>query len=127
MLLICTHTSHCQTATLEGRITNEKGEGMEYVSVRLIGTASPIGDISNSKGYYSFEIPSDKELIVLFTFTGYEQQKFTFKVKNNERKILNCTLKPQPQLLEEITIKDEKVRKSTFTQISIEKIENKEI
>ncbi len=124
LLLICTHTSHCQTATLEGRITNEKGEGMEYVSVRLIGTVRPIGDISNSKGYYSFEIPSDKELIVLFTFTGYEQQKFTFKVKNNERKILNCTLKPQAQLLEEITIKDEKVRKSTFTQISIEKIEN---
>ncbi|MBR4301747.1 MAG: TonB-dependent receptor [Bacteroidales bacterium] len=124
LLFVGTYTSHCQTAILEGRITNEKGENMEYVSVRLIGTARPIGDVSNSKGYYSFEIPSNKEITVLVTFTGYEQQKFTLEAKTNERKELNCILKPQAQLLEGVTIKDEKIRKSTFTQISIEKIEN---
>ena len=43
--------SFSQTAILKGRVTSEKGEGMEYVSVRLANTPRPIGTITNHSNY----------------------------------------------------------------------------
>jgi hypothetical protein len=116
--------SFSQTAILKGRVTSEKGEGMEYVSVRLANTPRPIGTITNAKGYYQFNVPANKEITVLFSFTGYESYRVELTLADNEVKELDCSLKPHAKVLEGVTIKDDKVRKSTFTSINIEKIDN---
>lgn len=116
--------SFSQTAILKGRVTSEKGEGMEYVSVRLANTPRPIGTITNAKGYYQFNVPANKEITVLFSFTGYESSRVVLTLADNEVKELDCSLKPHAKVLEGVTIKDDKVRKSTFTSINIEKIDN---
>ncbi len=113
-----------QQAVLHGKVISDEGDAMEFVSVRLIGTETPIGSITDAKGKYQFTIPEDQEFTVLFSFTGYESIQFSIKVTPNEKKELNCTLKRKATELKGIEIRDEKVRKSTFTSIKIEKIEN---
>lgn len=122
--LMTTNLAMAQTATLKGRVTIENGEGLEFVNVSIKDTHPPIGTTTDAKGYYTLKIPSNKDIIILFSTVGFESQQHTINAKADEKKILNCIMKTSSLTITPVTIKDERVRKSTFTQIDVDKIEN---
>ena len=72
--LMTTNLTVAQTATLKGRVTIENGEGLEFVNVSIKDTHPPIGTTTDAKGYYTLKIPSNKDIIILFSTVGFESQ-----------------------------------------------------
>lgn len=71
---ICISILHAQEPiTLNGRVTDESGEGLPGVSIYIKGTQQ--GTITNLEGAYSLEVsPGD---IVVFSYVGYAAQEIT--------------------------------------------------
>ena len=114
-----------QTAVVEGRVLSEQGENLEYVSVVIKKDSSMIaGTTTNSKGLYTLKVPSGEDITLVFSCVAFETQEFNLRLAKGEKKTVNCRLKSKANVLEGVTIKDEKLRKTTFTQINVEKINN---
>ena len=122
--LLASNSAMAQTATLKGRVSIENGESLEFATVSIKDANPPIGTTTDAKGYYTLKIPANKKITVVFSTVGFESQQFTIATKSGENKVLNCTMKPHSVTINPVTIKDERVRKSTFTQIDVDKIEN---
>lgn len=87
--------------TLSGKVTNEKGQAQQYVSVYLKN--QPIcGTITDAAGNYTLEVESAKPDTLLFSLVGYEQKKvaLTSFTKNQQ---INVKLVPQPVMLHVVT------------------------
>src|SRR5690606_1174791 len=61
---------------IKGKVTDEKGEPLPGVSVRLKGTN--IGTITDPEGNYSINLSDDKG-VLQFAFVGFKTQEITVK------------------------------------------------
>lgn len=88
-------------ATLKGRITDEKGEGLPFASIYVKGTTK--GTTSNVDGYYALELPAGSTQLVC-QYVGYQKQEWTMTLQEgiNQK---NIQLKPNEKVLTEIKIK----------------------
>lgn len=65
--------------TLTGRVVNEKGEGIEDVNVKVLG--SDFSTTTASSGRYTLKIlATGKDLKISYTLTGYVPQVFNLKL-----------------------------------------------
>lgn len=81
---------------VSGRVTDEKGEPLPGVSVRVKGTAT--GTVSNADGNYSISVKDDA--VLTFSFIGFVLQD----VKVTQRKVINVIMKLQNTGLDEIVV-----------------------
>jgi len=58
---------------ISGTVTDEKNEGLEFVTVKVQGTA--IGTITGAGGKYSLTAPEADTIRVIFTCIGFEESK----------------------------------------------------
>lgn len=58
---------------IQGKITDENNEALEFVSVRLQGTA--LGATSGLDGNYQFSVPESDTLRLVFTCIGYQEAR----------------------------------------------------
>ncbi|MGQ0827012.1 MAG: TonB-dependent receptor [Bacteroidota bacterium] len=76
------------TATVFGKITNTDNEPVEDVSVSILG--SPQAPVyTNKNGEFTYSIPADKEVIIVFYSLSHIQQQRTVQLKPNERLEMN--------------------------------------
>jgi len=90
-----------QAAVLKGRITDQGGEPLPFASVYLKGTTK--GTTSNADGYYSFELPAGKQLVIC-QYIGYQKTEIELSILDGENKH-NFSLGRNEKNLKEITIK----------------------
>lgn len=89
-----------QFAYIKGRVTNEKGKGMESVTVAVSGTG--IGTSTDRKGYYELQVPANNNITVAFTFVGYETQTQSMTMVPGQSKTIDIRLKESATELEEV-------------------------
>ncbi len=83
--------------TITGKVTDEKGQALPGVNVLLEGSSS--GATTNADGQYKTTVPSGKAVLV-FTFVGYVNQKFTV----GPQQTIDVILLPDQKLLDEVVV-----------------------
>ena len=65
--------SMAQGVLLQGKVTDQQGEAMELVHVRL--SRGSIGTLTNFKGDYDLKVPESDTLRIIFTSLGYKREE----------------------------------------------------
>lgn len=108
-----------QKATVRGVILDENNTPLAGVNV----TYEDQGTISDLNGYYLLEIPSDQEVVVIFSHVGHKNAKLRFNLSPNEDYELNPVLKIDVEQIPEVVISGrENKRVEGVTTISPEVI-----
>lgn len=82
---------------LNGKVTDEKGEGLPGVNIVIKGTSK--GATTNTSGEYQLDI-TEKNTILVFSFVGY----LTQELEVGNRTTLDVTLKVDDKALEEVVV-----------------------
>ncbi|GAB2796571.1 TonB-dependent receptor [Rhabdobacter roseus] len=82
---------------VNGKVTDESGQGLPGVSVVLEGTQR--GTTTNSQGDYQLDVPTDNSTLV-FSFVGYETQKVVIGTRSS----LNISLVIDTKALQEVVV-----------------------
>lgn len=100
--------------TLSGKVTNEKGQPLQYVSVYLKNQPT-YGTITDLSGNYSLEVESTKRDILLFSLVGYEQKQIEINsfVKNQQ---IDVKMTPQPVMLHAIAVEPPTQNQKKFSK-----------
>lgn len=94
---------------IEGYIHDEEGNPIPGVTVLVKGTT--YGTISNLDGYYSLNVPREKNTLT-FSFIGYQQEEIDI----SDKKTVNVNLTPEVLNLQEVVVIGYGVReKSSLT------------
>lgn len=75
-----------QPRKIEGTVTDKKGNLLPGVTVLLKGTT--IGGVTDVNGGFKFEIPADKEVILVFSFVGMKKQEVTYKGQSSLKVVM---------------------------------------
>ena len=70
---------------VQGKITNEKNQPVELVNISIMGLSG--GTISDRKGMYRIEVPSNQDITLVFSFIGYEKQEFPIRKNYIEARV----------------------------------------
>ncbi len=105
-----------KAAVIYGRITNTDNTALELVNIALEG--EPGGTSTDRNGYYEMKVPAEKDIIVLFSFIGYDVKKLTLHLKENERRQLHLKLSSQTTQLPEFEIVSNYYRESNLIRIN---------
>lgn len=79
------------TATVSGKLTSADGEPLEDISVSIFGSSQQ-AVFTNNKGEYTYTVPADKEIVIVFSGVGYVQQQKTVNLKPGEKLVLNRSM-----------------------------------
>ena len=102
-------------ATVFGKITDENNRPIELATVSIKNSLK--GVVSNKSGDYELMIPAQKEVILVYSFIGYQQEEIKFKLEARSRKQFNIKLQVLLTDLPDVVIVDEKLRESGLTKI----------
>ncbi|MBN1198061.1 MAG: TonB-dependent receptor [Bacteroidales bacterium] len=114
-LFVLAWNSMAQVATVTGYVSNEEGNPLEYVNLAVKGTSG--GTTTDKKGYFSLDIPADQEVVILFSFVGFQRDSLVITLPAGGREMESVTLKETTTQLSTIEVKDEQLRTSTFNRI----------
>jgi len=79
------------TATIHGTITNSDNEPIEDVMISILGS-SLAPAYSDSKGKYTYNIPANTEVVIIFYHLSYVQQQRAVKLNTGESLQINRSL-----------------------------------
>lgn len=99
---------------IRGKVTDEKDEPMEFVTVRIAGTA--MGATTGLDGSYTLTVPSADTVTVLYTSIGYhESQRQLIRPKGQ----ITLNVKMLPKDTELQTVEVTEIRKQTTSMQNI--------
>ena len=105
-----------ETATLTGSVTlSGSASPQQFVNLAIKGTS--IGTNTGKDGRFVLTVPANKDLVVLFSFVGYETDSVSIRLKPEEHQTLNRTLLPVSTQLESIEVRDQQLRTNTFSRL----------
>ncbi len=102
-------------AVVYGKITDEKNQALEFVNIAIKGQDK--GAVSNQRGEYEIKIPANTNLVLYFSFIGYERKEYKINLAENGRRKLNIQLKTVSTELPDFEVVDEQLRESGLTKI----------
>ena len=123
-LLPCCFSNLMAQGTLHGRILSSEGGGVEYATVGVVDSRTPHGATADDRGFYSLTVRETDSVTLRISCSGYETQTLRLKLTKGEKRRLDLTLKPSSTQLDPVTVSDDRIRSTTFTQIDIKRIEN---
>ena len=123
-LLPCVFTSLQAQGKLQGRVVSTDGEPVPYASVGVVSVATPYGTTTDNRGRYTLSIQQTDSITVRFSCTGFESQERRILIAAEETAQLDISLHPAAKQLDAVTVSDDRIRSSAFTQINIKRIEN---
>ncbi len=123
-LLPCCFSNLMAQGTLHGRILSSEGGGVEYATVGVVDSRTPHGATADDRGFYSLTVRETDSVTLRISCSGYETQTLRLKLSKGEKRRLDLTLKPSSTQLDPVTVSDDRIRSTTFTQIDIKRIEN---
>ncbi len=102
-------------AVVFGKITDEKGRGLELVNVAISGL--PGGTMTDNKGMYELQVPANVEIYVSISYIGFETDVEQIKLQKGERFELNKSMKSSTTELPAVKIEDQQIRTSNVIRI----------
>lgn len=109
-----------QEATVKGVVKNLKGIEIPDVSISY----NDIGTTTDKQGYYELNIPSNKEISLIFKHIGYATYGEKVRIEKKAVKILNVTLQEKVQTIEEVEIITNRQEVEGITGVKVETIKN---
>ncbi len=117
LLTACVPAFAQNSVKIGGTVTDDNGNPIELVTIRLEGTA--IGTVSNLKGRYSLKFENRDSVTVIFSMLGYQTRKR--KLVNPKGNIsLNVVLPPMDFELGEVSVTERRRQTGTIQQIETE-------
>ena len=110
--------------SLHGRVLSSEGGGVEYATVGVVDSKNPYGVTADVRGHYSLTVRQSDSITVRVSCSGFETQTLRLKLSKGEKRSLDFTLKPSSTQLDAVTVSDDRIRSTTFTEIDIKPIEN---
>jgi len=104
-----------ETATVFGRILDERGKPLELVNVAISGL--PGGTSTDYRGRYELEVPANIEIYIAFSFIGYEKAVEPVELEPGEKKRVDKTLKLSSTELPPVEIVNDEIRSSNLIRI----------
>ncbi len=108
-----------ETIKLHGKVTDEKNEPLEFVSVRIEGSA--LGAMTGLDGGYSLSIPAADTIRVKFTYVGYDDA-IRRLIDASGDVTLNVKMSPKTEMLQGVEVTEyqrkmggiENIRKDSY-------------
>ena len=108
-LLLCCAMTAVGQVRLYGRVTDENGQAMDVVHVRL-GRGS-VGTLTNFKGEYELLVSESDSVRVIFTSLGYKRTEKVINTRGvkpnesgNKRMMLNVQMRPNQAVLNDVEV-----------------------
>lgn len=98
--------TYAQTATLQGRVMNERGRALDAATVAVEGTTT--GITTNEKGQYTLQVQAGAPIKVVFSYSGFLAEKKEITLTAGETKTLDIRLKKVDKELTGVTVKGER-------------------
>lgn len=108
-------SQHAGNALIKGQVVDQKNKPLELVNVSVLGI--PGGTVSDRNGNFEIGIPADTNVLVVFSFIGYEKQEFRLNLKSGEVKPINLKMTESTEMLPDIVIQDERIRTTNLQRI----------
>lgn len=103
ILLLSCIGAWAQTATVTGKVTDEKGRELDPVTIVIQGTTT--GTTTDANGMYNLELAASQEVVLVFSYNGYSIDKYALTLTPGEKRVLDVKLKKTNKELKEVTIK----------------------
>ena len=91
--------------TIQGNISNVTGNPLELVNISIKNTSN--GAVSNTKGNYTLNYSGKSPVQLNFSHLSYIRKDTSIIFASGKNIVLNVTLKPKDEQIEEIKIIDE--------------------
>ena len=98
-----------QNAKIEGRITDEKGEGLISANV-IIDASKGQATVTDFDGNYELSIPAGT-YEVIYRYVGKDEYKTKVSLKEGEKKTINVTLKDKAHMMDQVVVSGSKYEK----------------
>ena len=91
--------------TISGIITEKNKKKLEGVNIKILDES--IGSTSKKDGSYIITVPSNKSVIIIYSFIGYEIEKIRIPgLRKGEEYKLDIVLQPSNMLLNDVIVTD---------------------
>lgn len=118
ILTLLTFASIAQPyAKITGTVKDEKAQALEMVNIGITNLNKPIGTLSSAKGQFELDVPANQELVLKFSFTGYEPVTIKLNLSEHETYNANIRLKISSTNIEGTTVRGSS-KSNTFTQLN---------
>jgi hypothetical protein len=104
-----------QQGIISGIVKGSDNQPLQFVNIAVKGTTT--GATTGREGRFEFTVPANQDLVVLFSYIGYEKDSLVIRLKENERRKIDHTLQPSSTQLESIEVKDQQLRTNTFSRL----------
>lgn len=105
-----------QTATVEGKVTNSKGEAIELANVSIIGDKG--GTTTDKSGNFTLKVPANNDVTIAVTFVGFADNNVKLNLKPGEIKLIKIDLKLISTELPGFEVKDEQLRTQSMVRLN---------
>ena len=102
---------------ISGKITDENNEALEFVSVRIAGTA--IGAVSGLDGTYSLSAPEADTIRITFTLIGYQDSRRTL-IKPKGAVTVNVKMEPRHYELQGVEVTEYQKQTGSMQKIDMD-------
>lgn len=123
LVLLLTSVSIQAQGVVRGEVRTPDGAPVEFVNIGVLGSTTS-GTVTDARGRYRLQLREADSVTLRFSSVGYQPREFRVCVRGGQVLVLDCELTPASTTLEEVQVKDERIRTSTFTQIDVERLEN---
>jgi hypothetical protein len=114
LCLLISILGHSQS--INGYITDEHNKSLPAVNISILNQSNGVS--SNLSGEYNLEIPTNRSVVIIYSFIGFQTEKIRVPMlKKGQKYTLNIELKKSSKLLEDVIITDQKSRKESFSRI----------
>ena len=111
-----------QQAVVSGTITDESGQPLNAVNIQING--STVGVSSDAAGSYKIDIPTGKDIELIYSHVGYSNEIKALNLKVGESVTFDVVLKETTEVLTGVQIKGERDGRE---EVSITKIKPKSL
>ena len=108
-LLLCSAMVAAGQVRLYGKVTDENGQPMDIVHVRL--SRGSVGTLTNFKGEYDLQVSESDSLRVIFTSLGYKRTEKVINTRGvkpdtsgKKRMMLNVQMRPNQAVLNDVEV-----------------------
>ncbi|MEI7725398.1 MAG: TonB-dependent receptor [Bacteroidota bacterium] len=114
-ILLSSQAVLAQQGIISGIVKGTENQPLQFVNIAVKGTTA--GVTTGKDGRFELSVPANQEIVILFSYIGYEKDSITVRLKQNEQKNLDHTLQPSSTQLESIEIRDQQLRTNTFSRL----------
>lgn len=100
-----------KTATISGRVIDDQEKPLANVSVILLGKQN--GITCSDSGTFSINVPAEKAVALVFSYSGYKSQQKNFYLSNNETETITIQLEKGTNNLGEVIVTSKQDRQLT--------------